>query len=888
MTSTLPLPTRSADRAEPAGEPTLAGGQPVLPATFAVPAPPRPLVKRPRVVERVGRCAGGPITVVTGPAGSGKTEAVAAWVRAGAGDHPAAWVTFEEDDSHPAVFWTYLVESLRRAGLTLRRTPTDLLGTADGHPTAVARLAADLSGQPRPVTLVLDGAARAGTAWADGLDFLIRHADGLLRVVLIGRGDPPLPLHRYRLAGTLSTIRGADLAFTEPEAAELLALHGIAPAPGALASLVHRTEGWAVGLRLSALAWQGRTGTMPLPRGDQPSIAEYFAREVLRAHDGEVREFLRRTSIPAAVTSELARQLTDRPDAGNLLARLAGEGAFVEQVTEQPAGYRYHRLFGEYLRASLAADQPDRLPDLHRRAARGLAAAGHPLAAAGHAAAAGDWDAAAGLAVDSHAVLRLLAGGPGERLRDLFRDQPADAAAPAAALTAAALAHARSETAAAAGRLAVAVRARSGAAATPALRIGAAALDGLLARAAGDAPRMQRAAATMRALLDDLPAADRPVEARALALLLAGIGQSWTGAAEDAAATLTEAAAATEAWPALRPECLRHLALLHAHRGRLSAAIGLVDEAAEMAAGAPAVPAAADGGAALAEIVRAWVATERYDVERGWRHLRAAEPAGAAAGLDVTGAAAALVRSRLLRARGEPREALAALASLEQLGVPQWARREAALSRARILATAGRADDAAATVAELSDPELPDCAVVRAGALRVGGDRDGARRLAAAVIDGAGAIVPVRVDGWLTLAGLAADDGDAEAASGALRRALRLAEPEALRRQLHEAGPQLRKLMRDGPPAGRRAGGGTALAEAVRPARPPAVLVEKLSARELEVLRHVEAMLPTEEIAGALYVSVNTVKTHVRSILRKLAASRRTEAVRRARELGLL
>ncbi|GGK42015.1 transcriptional regulator [Pilimelia terevasa] len=896
MTSTLPLSIPFTDRLEPAAELTMAGGQPVLPSKFAVPGPPRLPVARIRLAERLGRCVRNPVTVVTGPAGSGKTEAVAAWVRAGAGGHPAAWVTFEQEDDHPVVFWTYLVESLRRSGLTLRRTPMDLVGTAHGQPTAMARLAADLSGQPRPVTLVLDGACTVpGSTWADELDFLVRHAAGLLRLVLIGRSDPPLPLHRYRVAGTLSEVRGGDLAFTGPEAGELLARHGIALAPDGLADAVRRTEGWAVGLRLFAMAWQGRPGADGAPptlRGDEAGVAEYFVREVLRAQGRDVRDFLLRTSILETVTPELARLLTDRPDAQRLLAELARQNAFVEVVTEQPPAYRYHGLFAELLRTVLAGDQPGRVPELHRRAAGRLAADGRPLDAVGHAVAAGDWDAAADLAVESCAVLRLLTGGPGDRLADLFRDLPADAPGPAAALTAAALAYARAETDAAADRLAAAERSMTGTGATPSRRICAAALHGLLARAAGDAPGMQAAAGRMRVLLAELsPAArERREEVRAFALLLTGTAQSWTGAADEAAATLTDAAAAAGAWPALRPGCLRDLALLHAHRGHLSRAAALVDEAAGLPAdtAAPTPPDAADDGAATAEVVRAWVATERYDVERGWRHLRAAEPLCRAPRAGAAAAAAALVRSRLLRARGEPREALAALAGLGGSAVPQWARREAALSRARILAAAGRGDEAAATVAGLPGPELPDCAVVRAGALRVGGDRDGARRLAAAAVDVAGAVVPVRLDGWLTLAGLAADDGDAEAASGALRRALRLAEPEALRRQLHEAGPQLRRLMRDGVPAGRR---GAPAADRARPARAPrprAAPVEKLSGRELEVLRHVEAMLPTEEIAGALYVSVNTVKTHVRSILRKLSASRRTEAVRRARELGLL
>jgi len=192
--------------------------------------------------------------------------------------------------------------------------------------------------------------------------------------------------------------------------------------------------------------------------------------------------------------------------------------------------------------------------------------------------------------------------------------------------------------------------------------------------------------------------------------------------------------------------------------------------------------------------------------------------------------------------------------------------------------------------------DRPDSVVVQAEALHAAGDPEGARRLAGTVAESAYAPVPTVVNAWLTLATVAADGGDIHEATDMLRRAFRVAEPESLRRSFHEVGSRLRRLMRDAPDlaAERRALGGTARPHQLQRGQGTTdvsvepVIVERLSKRELEVLRHVEAMLPTEEIAGVMYVSVNTVKTHVRSILRKLSASRRTEAVRRARELGLI
>src|SRR5262249_31336964 len=160
--------------------------------------------------------------------------------------------------------------------------------------------------------------------------------------------------YRYRLAGTLCEIRGADLAFTAAETAELLALHGVELPPPALAALLEHTEGWAAGLRLFAMALQGRGDA----RAAAPNIAEYFIGEVPRDQPSEVRESLLRTSILDTFTPELAQVLTGRDDAHRTLAELERENAFVQPVGERPEAYRYHRLFAELLRDLLAHDEP--------------------------------------------------------------------------------------------------------------------------------------------------------------------------------------------------------------------------------------------------------------------------------------------------------------------------------------------------------------------------------------------------------------------------------------------------------------------------------------------------------------------------------------------------
>src|SRR6266536_2814643 len=854
--------TSTPEFAESVAEPTslAAVGPPVLFAKFAVPEPPRFTVTRTRLLEQLSRCVADPVTVVTGPAGSGKTEAVAGWVRAGHAGDTVAWVTLDDGDSRPAVFWTYLVEGLRRAGLRLLPALADAVPPSAGDQAFLVRLAAELAGQPGTVTLVLDEVSSISeTRWADDLDF------------------------------------------TEAEAADLLALHGIVLTPRGLASLLRHTEGWAAGLRLFAMALEGHAdadSVLSTISGDDASIAEYFVREVLRVQPPDVREFLLKTSVLDTVTPELARLLTGRPDARRLLAGLARENVFVQVVTGQQATYRYHRLFRELLRAELVCDQPEWMPRLHRCAAGWLAAEGQTIEAVGHAMAAGDPDSAAAIAVDDYAVVRILLGDGADRLVGLFRDLPDDAVTAEGALMAAAVAcatagHDRAaQQLARAGELMAGIGPECGAAPS----MSAAVLDGLLASVAHDRPRMLTAAHTAQGLLAQVPAEDldRYPGLRALVLSQTGAAQSWSGAIDAAVTTLTDAASAATAsgCETLRLDCLQHLALLEAYRGRLRHAATLVGQAVEVGAQSDAA-----GGyrAPTAKVVLAWVAAEHYDVEGGWRHLRAAEPLCGSRPAGLPEAGFALVKARLLRARGEFRATLAVLQDVSGDALPVWVEREIALSRARILTATGHPQDALAVVDGLSDQDRPDSAVVQAAALHASGDSDLAWQLSWAVVESADAAVPVVVNAWLTVATVAADRGDLREATDALRRALRLAEPETLRRCFHEVGAQLRRLMRDNQEL---ADHRRALRSPVRPdslhsgqpAAEPAepVIAEKLSKRELEVLRHVEAMVPTEEIAGAMYVSVNTVKTHVRSILRKLSASRRTEAVRRARELGLI
>jgi LuxR family maltose regulon positive regulatory protein len=298
-----------------------------------------------------------------------------------------------------------------------------------------------------------------------------------------------------------------------------------------------------------------------------------------------------------------------------------------------------------------------------------------------------------------------------------------------------------------------------------------------------------------------------------------------------------------------------------------------------------------------AAVTLAWVAVERYDIESAGHHFRVADPRhGGADGLAPV--AYALAKSRRLQSRGELRGAMQALRDLDDADgppPPPWLEREATLARARLHILMGNADEGLAVIDALPGPDEPDAAVVRAAALLARGEPDDAALVVGPVTEAKGVRTAVAVDAWLLLATVAVHTGDPGRSRTALRTALRLAAPEGHRRAVYQVWAQLRRGLRDDPELAepyRALTGDTASAAPSR-ARSVAdpnqlVIVESLSKREMEVLEGMAAMLPTEEIAATLYVSVNTVKTHVRSILRKLSASRRNEAVRRARSLGLL
>jgi len=771
-----------------AGHSAGGGRDPILLSKITVPGGPDWMVPRQRITELIDHgleCC--PLTVVTGATGAGKTMALAMWAAAQSG--PVAWLSLDEYDNRPGIFWAYLIAALRRAGVALPRAlPAAGRGRTAEH-LFLLRLAEALSAHNPPVVLVLDDFhLMTQPRVLEGLDFLLRNTGPGLRLVIGSRMDPLLPLYRYRLAGELAEIRASDLAFTVAEAGLLLAQHGIPLQAESLEYLTQRTEGWAAGIRLAALSMDGHPDPGRFVKAlisEDNALTSYLMEEVLGTQPPEVQEILLCTSILEHVSADCASELTGNSRAAGILAALAHANAFVLPIGG--GWYRYHTMAAEVLRLKLRHRSPDRIPGLHQRAACWYRRNGRLTDAIRHAVRANDWQFAATMVIDTLAIGQIIGAGRGHSLAEEFAGMPQcdtwDTPQPYLVSAAVALINARPEAAEA--RLSAAQQAlqRAPVDQQAACGLAAALIRLAAARRTGDLAAAAAAAASAESLVHDVPHDTLAPhdEVRAEVLAHRGAVELWSGHFDDAARTLRLGAATATSGNGehARADCLGNLALAEALRGRTSRAGALADEA--MAANCEARGAHYPPPAAL--LAAAWARLENDGLREAADLLRQLDSVLTVSPDKLLGAMACLVAARRSLAEGHT------------AGTAQY------LARAR-----------------------------------------------------SGWQVPAWLDKRLSLA-----ESQAAAAQDGVRRLV----------------PARRSDLRPAP-----AGGSS------RAAMP--LIVEPLTEREQEVLRHVAHMLSTAEVAGAMYISTNTVKTHLKSIFRKLATGHRGEAVRRARELELI
>ena len=341
------------------------------------------LVSRPRLTARMDEGLRRKLTLVSAPAGFGKTTLLSEWIRRRRDEKtpplPIAWVSLDGGDNDPARFWAYVIAALETLQAGIGESATALLHSSPPPPvemflTCLINAAAAI---PKDFVLVLDDyhAVQSETIHT-AVAFLLDHLPPAMHLIIASRADPPLPLPRLRARGHLTELRAADLRFTPDEAAAFLnQVMGLGLTPEHIATLESRTEGWIAGLQLAALSMQGRediSGFMAAFAGSQHYILDYLVEEVLQRQPEAIQAFLLQTSILDRMTGPLCDAVLGEgatPSGQETLDYLEHANLFIVPLDDRQQWYRYHHLFAEFLRSRLYQVQPDRIAGLHCRAA---------------------------------------------------------------------------------------------------------------------------------------------------------------------------------------------------------------------------------------------------------------------------------------------------------------------------------------------------------------------------------------------------------------------------------------------------------------------------------------------------------------------------------------
>jgi LuxR family maltose regulon positive regulatory protein len=865
-------------------------------------------IARPRLDYLLGAGTKGPLTVVTGPPGAGKSMSIALWAAGRTDPGTVAWITLDEYDNRPQIFRSYVVAALRQANIAVPVT-----GMLAGREKVIShefllRLASSLASAPQPVLMVIeDFHLLTDNDVVDGLSYLLRNAAPALRLVISSRTQLPLSQHRYRLSGELTEIRAADLAFDSAESALLMAQHDVTLSAETLDGLVSRTEGWAAGIRLAAMSLDGHPDPEQFVKelcAEDSAITGYLVEEVLNPQPDALRGFLLRTSILDRIRADLAGVLCDLdPFEMNRLSTLAEANAFV-----QPLGggwYQYHPLLAEMLLLKLRHEFPGEVADLHRRAARWYLHHGYLTDAVRHAAEVSDWPLAARMVLEDFAAPCLIEPQDPQSIAmaAIFRRMPKDAPAgqwePLLVTAALGLSGGADEAGIAAlGRAEDILEQLPAEDEIPA-RLAAALIRMVLSRQVGDLGAAVAASAQAETLLSEVSGsvlAAHP-EIRPQVLLARGIVEFWTGNADQAAATfrIGIAAASAPASSRERADCRGQLSLVEALQGRLDSALLLAGETAGTASHRdrqlePALPAAS--------AARACVHLARCELRQAHDQLVAASAALRAHPDKLTSAVASLIAAASCLAEGHAGAALKLISQARQRWQPpKWLEHKLTLLESQACAAAGDLPGAVDAAARAESQAASGTAAGLACAWLAAGDVPAARRVLATA-GFPGEQKPLGLDGWLIDARLSYQSGDGTRGRQSLERALQAAEAEQIRLPFTWERSWLRPALRHEPDLVHRYSHlleGDLRSLGAVPARlpateeaPPPLVIGPLSEREIEVLERLSGMLSTAEIATDMYISVNTVKTHLKSIYRKLSATHRGEAVRRARNLNLI
>jgi LuxR family maltose regulon positive regulatory protein len=877
------------------------------------------LVERPRLRDALAAGEGRALTLVSAPAGFGKTTLLAEWLDDGSGgERSAAWVSLDGSDNDMARFLTYLVKALQTVEEGIGEGVLASLRSPRSPPVeaVVGTLVNELAEVSREVTIVFDDYHLIDSEPVhETVSFLIDHLPENVHLVVSGRTDPPLPLPKLRARDQMTEIRAADLRFTTEEARTFLGdVMGLTLSAADVSALEEVTEGWVAALQLAALSMRGRedvSGFVESFSGSNRHVLDFLAEEVLERQPEGVREFLLKTSVLERMSAPLCDALTGRDDGQEMLERLERENLFVVPLDDERRWYRYHHLFADFLRGRLRRESPELTGELHLRASGWYEANRHLSEAIGHAHSAPDHALAARLI--EQGVKEAWSHGEGPTVLRWLEALPAGAKRRRPRLiTEHALALALTGRPNDAEPLLEEAEWAASEATTEKDRrylLGlASAVRSWCARLRGDAPEAIELGQQALSLLPEEEAPHRNFAAVCLGDALRTSGD--LSAASEAFAEAAEIGRAAGYVDGTLTGMVLH-ARVQAERGRLREAEEAFRRALRLLTegGFELLPAAG-----VVHIGMGVLLYERNDLDGAERELNRGMQLAERAREVSSLVWAYITFSRVKRARGDEvgaldmaheaeRVARASGADLQIAIAAAWMTRlrlargdlvEAAAFEQERAANAENAADAARAVDRLTSARLLHAQGRHREALplleQLGESAEAAERTGDLI-----AILVLRaVVLWAS--------NEKEQAVGTLTRALALAEPEGYVRTVVDEGPAMADLLSATLEARQRDRLDTAsrvparylaklLAAAAHDIEAPSAderLREPPSERELEVLALIATGNSNGEIARKLYVSTSTVKTHINRLYHKLGARSRTQAVARAREMNLL
>ncbi len=884
------------------------------------------LLLRPRLVERLNSGLGGRLTLISAPAGFGKTTVLSEWVRQC--ERPVAWISLDVGENDMHRFFMYFVAALQGiqdhtgdAMLSLLRSP---------QPPSVNEMLVgrnkEIAGIVDPFLLVLDDYhVIEEPGIQDALIFILENQPPGMHLVIAGRANPPWPLARLRARREMTELRAADLRFTSDEVARLLIeVMGLDLTPEDIATLETRTEGWVAGLQMAALSIQDREEISSFVKafaGSHRYVLDYLMEEVLDQQPADVQEFLLKTSILDRLTVPLCDAVMGSGDSQRFLSYLDEHNLFLVPLDDERCWYRYHRLFADLLRGRLGQIWSTLLPSLHSRASQWWHEHGFIPEAVYHAMMAGDVGQA--VQVIEGNALAMLDRGELATLVKWLKDLP-EAVMHASPWLGVAYAWTLIYTGNTDPVESV-------------LRMAQSAIDGLQGTAPPvDVPHIEghiaairvyqmaytgdfeRAAELCLGALELLPAEDWSTRLLVLGWLSALLRR--TGDFEGAARAAREAMAASRSMGDSHRLTLStcHLAVLCWIQGRLYQAAAIYQELFETIdqinaqQGGITPPIISFAYVGLGTLYREWneldtalrYIEEGVELSKQWgmfdvlagaydQLVRVQQAIGDVEGVNATLRAAIELAhgssSRFAMIAALAEQAQAHLAMGNVVAASQWARdsglrfddnfrfdqRARYVILARVLTAQGRFEESLALLARLLD------AVEKVGAMRD--------------------VIEILVLEAVALWGR----DEVDKALAALERALFLAKPEGYVRIFIDEGKPMRELLREAAARGIAVDYVTRLLgdfeEAAREKgwvadssplpevhRPSPAMFEPLSEREMSVLRYLPSHLSSSEIAEELYIATSTVRSHIKSIYSKLGVHSRLEGIERAEELGLL